>query len=94
MATMAEANVVALTAALAEKNARVETARSAGRDTSGLKRQVAQIESELATAKRRASEELHALPGVSALALRVEHLESDLAAAQSAIELLQAAPAT
>lgn len=93
MATVAEANVVALTAALVERNGRLEEVRSAGGNTAILKRQIAQLESDLATAQRRAVEELHSLPGVAALTLQVEQLRSDLAAAKSTIERIQAAPA-
>lgn len=64
MATVAEGLVEALTGALAEKKARIETATSAGCDTSGLKRQVAQIESDLAAAKRRVIEEFHQVPTI------------------------------
>lgn len=94
MATVAEGLVEALTVALAEKKARIETATLAGIDTSGMKRQVAQIESDLASATRRVAAELYALPGVAALMCRVEQLQSDLAAAHSTIERLQGAPVT
>jgi hypothetical protein len=62
MARVAEGTVEALTGALAEKKARIETATSAGINTSILKHQVAQIESDLAAAKRRVIEEFHAVP--------------------------------
>lgn len=63
VATMNEGQVVALTTALAEKKERLEAATSAGISTVILKRQIAQIESDLVTAKRRAAEEFHAVPG-------------------------------
>jgi len=62
MATKTEGLVVSLTAALADENARLVTATSAGVNTAPLKRKVAQIESDLATAKRRAMEEFNSVP--------------------------------
>jgi predicted nucleic acid-binding Zn-ribbon protein len=53
VATKTEGQVVALTAALAEKKERLDAATSAGINTTPLKRQIAQIESDLATARRR-----------------------------------------
>ncbi|TAM06377.1 MAG: hypothetical protein EPN70_05905 [Paraburkholderia sp.] len=63
MATNTEGKVVALTAALAEKNERLAEATSAGVNTAPLKRQIAQIEIDLANAKRMAVQEFHAVPG-------------------------------
>lgn len=93
MATQNEGLVVALTAALADKKDRLDAATSAGINMAPLKRQIAMIEADLAMAKRQAAVELHALPGVAALTLQVEQLQSDLATAKSTIERLQAAPA-
>jgi predicted RNase H-like nuclease (RuvC/YqgF family) len=73
--------------------ARIESATSAGNDTVLLKRKLVRIEANLAAATRRLATELHAVPGVAALMRKVEQLQSDLAAAQSMIERLQAVPA-
>jgi hypothetical protein len=53
MATKTEGLVVSLTAALADEKSRLDTATSAGVDTSLLKRKIAQIEVDLEAAKRR-----------------------------------------
>jgi hypothetical protein len=62
VATKTEGLVVALTAALADKKERLDGATLAGVNTAPLKRQIAQFEIDLATAKRRAAEEFHAVP--------------------------------
>lgn len=66
MATKTEGLVVALTAELADKKARVEEATLAGINTAPLKRLIAQIESDLAMARRRLIEEFHAVPSAPA----------------------------
>ncbi|MDR6503563.1 putative nucleic acid-binding Zn-ribbon protein [Burkholderia ambifaria] len=91
MAT-AEGAVAGLTIEVARAKARIDAALSAGVDTTKAKRTLARLESELETAKRQAAVELHALPRVADLTLQVEQLQSDLAAAQSTIERLRAAP--
>ncbi|WP_211606141.1 hypothetical protein [Paraburkholderia nemoris] len=53
---------MALTAELAAKKEHLETATSAGVNTAPLKRQIAQIDSDLAVAKRQQMEEFHAVP--------------------------------
>lgn len=60
--TQTEGLAVALTAALIEKKERLDAATLAGVNTAPLKRQIAQIESDLATAKKRVIEEFHAIP--------------------------------
>lgn len=92
MATATEGLVEGLASDIAAAKARIVAAESAGVDTTKAKRTLARLESELETAKRQAAVELHALPSVAALTLQVEQLQSDLAAAQSTIERLQAAP--
>jgi len=62
MATKTEGLVVALTAALVDEKARLDTATSAGINTSRLKRKIAQIESDRVTAKQRQMDEFHAVP--------------------------------
>jgi hypothetical protein len=62
MATVAEGLVEALSGELANVKARVEAATSAGINTAILKRKLVRIESELAAATKRATEEFHAGP--------------------------------
>ncbi|REG61535.1 hypothetical protein B0G80_4388 [Paraburkholderia sp. BL6669N2] len=62
MATACEGLVVGLTAELADKQARLEAATQAGINTAPLKRQIAQIESDLTVAKKRVIEAFHAVP--------------------------------
>ena len=62
MATQTEGKVAATLLALADAKARLDTATQAGIDTSRIKRHIAQLEFDLATAQRRAMEEFHAVP--------------------------------
>lgn len=62
MATVAEGLVEALSGELANGKARVEAATSVGINTAILKRKLVRIESELAAATKRATEEFHAVP--------------------------------
>ncbi|MFP3604693.1 hypothetical protein [Paraburkholderia sp. SIMBA_053] len=48
--------------ALADKRERLDAATSAGINTAPLKRQIAQIESDLAAAKKRVIEAFHRVP--------------------------------
>lgn len=66
MATKTEGLVVALTAALADEKAHLDTATSAGVNTAPLKRKIAQIDVDLQAAQRRQMDEFHAVPSAPA----------------------------